>query len=127
MDAEQFIRESTVKVSEARYAVAKCAVAPGEAFAVVRDAREITAVIDESRLDGIDAIESEPGWRILTFDVVLPFSCVGFLARVSGALAGAGVGIYVISSFSTDHVLVKDDAVGRACAALAALGCEIQR
>jgi hypothetical protein len=127
MDAERFIRDSTVRVSVERYAVAKCTVAPADAFAVVRDAREITAVIDESRIDGIDTMESEPGWRILTFDVVLPFSCVGFLARVSAALAGAGVGIFVISSFSTDHVLVKDDAVDRACAALAALGCEVQR
>ena len=127
MDAERFVRESTVRVSSELYAVAKCAAAPREAFAVVRDAREITAVVVESGLDEVDAIESEPGWRVLTFDVVLPFDCVGFLARVSEALADAGVGIFVISSFSTDHVLVKDDAIDRACAALAALGCEVQR
>jgi hypothetical protein len=127
MDAERFIRESTVKVSEQRYAVARCAATPGDAFAVVRDGREITAVVDESRLDRIDAIESETGWRILTFDAVLPFDCVGFLSRVSGALASAGVGIFVISSFSTDHVLVKDGSVDRACAALTALGCEVRR
>ena len=127
MDAEGLVRGSKVRVSEGRYAVAKCRAAPDGAFAVVRDGREITAVIDESKLDGIDASESEPAWRILTFDVVLPFDCVGFLARVSGALASAGVGIFVISSFSTDHVLVKDEAVDRACAALVALGCEVQQ
>ena len=127
MDPERLLRESTVRVSEAAYAVTRCASVPSEAFAVVLDGREITAVIDEAKTAVVDAIDTEPGWRVLTFDVVLPFGVVGFLARVADALARAGVGIFVVSSFSTDHVLVKDDDLDKACAALEKLGCGVQR
>lgn len=127
MDPERLLRESRVRVSEASYAIVRCTSAPAEAFAVVDDGREITAVVDETRAATVETIETEPGWRILTFDVVLPFGLVGFLARVASALADAGVGIFVVSSFTTDHVLVKSDDLDKACTALEGLGCEVRR
>lgn len=127
MDPGRLLRESRVRVSESSYAVVRCASVPSGAFAVVDDGREITAIVDQTKAGTIDPIETEPGWRILTFDVVLPFGLVGFLARVANALAQAGVGLFVVSSFTTDHILVKNDDLDRARIALEKLGCEIER
>ena len=127
MDARRLLRESTVRVSEVGYAVLRCASAPREAFAIVDDGREITAIVEEGRAATIDAIESEAGWRVLTFEVVLPFGLVGFLARVADALARVGVGIFVVSAYSTDHILVKHADLDRACSALGELGCAVRR
>lgn len=73
-----------------------------------------------------DAIAVEDGWRLLTFDVVLPFDLVGFLAEVAGVLADADVSIFALSAYSTDHILVKDADLDTALERLGDLGCTIE-
>jgi len=75
-----------------------------ESFAIVKCN---TAVIKElTKLDNV--IECEKGFRLLTFDITLPFDTVGF---ISSALANANL---VFSSYSTDHILVRENYVERA-------------
>ncbi len=38
----------------------------------------------------------------------LPFELVGFISTIASALAKEKISIFVISAFSTDHLLVKD-------------------
>ncbi|MCB9451702.1 MAG: ACT domain-containing protein [Anaerolineaceae bacterium] len=45
-------------------------------------------------------------YRLLTFDIELPFDMVGFMAFVSQALAAAGVSILPLAAYSRDHILV---------------------
>jgi hypothetical protein len=49
------------------------------------------------------------------------------LAAVSTALAEAGVSIFALSAYSTDHVLVKEDDVDAATQTLEELGCTVSR
>ena len=51
--------------------------------------------------------KEEGPYRLLTFDIVLDLSIVGFLSVVSTALADAGVSIYALSTYLKDHILVK--------------------
>ena len=54
---------------------------------------------------------AEGPYRLITFDVVLDLSLVGFLSVVSGLLARNGVSIYALSTYLRDHILVrKEDA-----------------
>jgi hypothetical protein len=53
-----------------------------------------------------------------------PFSMVGVLASVLAPLAEAGVSIFALSTFDTDHVLVKREKLETAVAALTAAGHE---
>lgn len=71
--------------------------------------------------------EREDGWRAFRIEGVLDFSLVGILARISGALSQEGIGLFAISTFNTDYVLVKEDDFDRALEALEALGYEILR
>lgn len=64
----------------------------------------------------------EKGYRIITFEAILPFSLVGFLSKISTALAKKGVSILAISSFSTDHILVKEENLEKAREALEKIG-----
>jgi hypothetical protein len=130
MDPSEFLVDTTVRVPAARYAVAR--VDPDEvpdvdAFAVLRDERETTVVVDEARLDEFDPLAVEGGWRRLTFDVVLPFDLVGFLAVVAGELAEVGVSIFALSAYSTDHLLVREADLPAAAERLEALGCDVRR
>lgn len=52
----------------------------------------------------------------------LDFDEVGILASLAAPLAEAGVSIFVISTYETDYVLVRDDRLDAARSALAEQG-----
>ncbi len=80
-------------------------------FMIFRDAREVTLLIEEDDWKRIHhAVRDarvERDFRLLTFDIELPWSVVGFLARVTELLAAAGISAGVLSSFSRDHLLIR--------------------
>ena len=44
----------------------------------------------------------------------MDFSLIGILAPISVALAEAQIGIFVVSTFNTDYVFVKEENVAKA-------------
>ena len=63
---------------------------------------------------------------MLTFDMALPLELVGFLSKISKALADRNISIFVISAYSTDHILVKEKDLAEAIAAFSQLGCLVE-
>lgn len=96
-----------------------------ESFATIRDKNELTVIIEESKVNWSDVVEVEKDWRILTFDMILPFGLVGFLAMISQALTDINVSIFVISAYSTDHFLIKEKDLPKARARLESLGFKV--
>lgn len=60
----------------------------------------------------------EDGWRAFRIGGMLDFSLIGILARICGILAERKIGVFAVSTFNTDYILVKAD---RFCEALSAL------
>jgi uncharacterized protein len=60
-------------------------------------------------------------FRVISFDLDLPDDLVGFLAEIARALAGAGVPILAICGFARDHVLVREEHLDTALAAIQSL------
>ena len=60
----------------------------------------------------------ERDWRALTVAGPLDFALVGVLAALTMPLAGAGISIFALSTFDTDHLLVKSDDLDGATVAL---------
>ena len=52
----------------------------------------------------------------------LDFGLTGILASLSTALAEANVSVFAVSTYDTDYILVKSDALERALQALSSLG-----
>ena len=96
------------------------------AFAVVQDKNEITLIIEESMIENDSAVEINRGWKIVTFDCALPFGLVGFISKISSALAEEGISIFVISAYSTDHILVKTKDLNRTVSNLETIGYQIE-
>jgi hypothetical protein len=65
------------------------------------------------------------GWRLLTVRGPLEFTLTGIMASLAGSLAAAGVPIFAMSTFDTDHILVKQVDVERAVVALREAGHEV--
>lgn len=64
----------------------------------------------------------ERGWRLLRVDEAMSFTEVGVIASIVGPLAAAGVSVFVVSTFASDWVLVKESALPLAMETLRATG-----
>ena len=51
----------------------------------------------------------EDGWRAFHIQGVLDFSMIGILSELSGILAKARIGIFAVSTYKTDYILVKEE------------------
>ena len=128
----ELLRQTTIGVAPATYAViglsqqewagllenpelSPRADAP---FMIFRDRHEVTLLIESDdwariRHAARDA-KVESGFRLVTLDIALPWNTVGYLARVTELLAEAGISIGAITAFSRDHLLIKQDDLGKA-------------
>lgn len=72
-------------------------------------------------------IEREDGWKAFRIQGVLDFSLIGILSKISGLLAENGIGIFAISTFNTDYVLIKRENFQKAVSVLDNSGYIIMR
>ena len=66
----------------------------------------------------------EDGWRAFRIEGVLDFSLTGILSRLSAVLAENGIGIFAVSTYNTDYILVKAESLGKAMNVLREAGYE---
>ncbi len=101
-----------IKLEAKNQVVSKLAeLLPDQFFSLTQTHKEVSLVLSENQVKFIsakDIIAQEKGWRVITFDSKLDFSIVGFLAKVSTALAQSKISIFAISTYDTDHILVKE-------------------
>lgn len=90
---------------------------------MIRTLDETTVICEERLIPS--GVQAERGFRALKVAGPLDFDAVGILARLSAALAEARVPVFVVSSYDTDYLLVRDAHLGTAADALRRAGHEI--
>ena len=70
-------------------------------------------------------LEREDGWRGFRIEGTLDFSLIGILSPIAAILAENKIGIFAVSTYNTDYVLVKEENFDKAMTALGAAGYEI--
>ncbi len=70
-------------------------------------------------------IERDDGWKGFRIQGVLDFSLIGILSKLSGILAENNIGIFAVSTFNTDYILVKAENFDKALSVLSAEGYTI--
>lgn len=89
---------------------------------VTRNDDELSIVCAAAAVPADAALAVEPGWVALKLEGPFAFTLTGILAAVLDPLADAGVGIFAISTYDTDYVLVADAQRDAAVDALRAAG-----
>ena len=56
----------------------------------------------------------DDGWRAFRIAGILDFSLVGILSEISGILAENKIGIFAVSTYNTDYILIKKENFERA-------------
>lgn len=74
-----------------------------------------------------ETVAREDGWRGFRIQGVLDFSLIGILSRISAILAENRIGIFAVSTFNTDYILVKDEEFEKALRVLAQAGYVIEK
>ena len=69
--------------------------------------------------------ERDDGWKGFRIQGVLDFSLIGILSKLSGILAENKIGIFAVSTFNTDYILVKAENFEKALSVLSAEGYTI--
>ena len=72
-----------------------------------------------------DTTERDDGWKGFRIEGVLEFSMVGILSKLSGILAENEIGLFAVSTYNTDYILVKEANFAKALEVLAAEGYTI--
>ena len=70
-------------------------------------------------------VERDDGWKGFRIEGVLEFSMVGILSKLSGILAENEIGLFAVSTYNTDYILVKEANFAKALEVLAAEGYTI--
>ncbi len=126
MELQEYFRNGKVYIWKETFAVLKSKKSYIDAFANIIDKNETTVIVDQLKVNNKDIIEIENDWKIITFDMVLPFGLVGFLSKVSQILADEMISIFAISAYSTDHILVKEKDLAKTKEKLKSLGCIVE-
>jgi hypothetical protein len=73
----------------------------------------------------VNTLAREDGWRAFRIQGTLDFALVGILSEISRILADNKIGIFAVSTYNTDYILVKKDNWERALAVLEDKGYEV--
>ncbi|MFO0387782.1 MAG: ACT domain-containing protein [bacterium] len=89
-------------------------------FSISRTNDELSIVCAENLAQGFSQVDR--GWSVLKIHGPFAFDQVGILISILNPLAAASVGIFAVSTYDTDYILIKTDNLDRAVASLIAAG-----
>jgi hypothetical protein len=88
----------------------------GSLVSITRTADELSIVCRQELVP--EGVRCERGWRALRVAGTLDFALVGVLASLLVPLAEAGIAVFVLSTFDSDYLLIKEDGLDAAVEAL---------
>ena len=83
-------------------------------FCFIGKTDEETSLVCRTEDVPAQALEREDGWQAFRVEGPLDFSLVGILSELTGILAKNGIGLFAVSTFLTDYILVKSGQASRA-------------
>lgn len=77
----------------------------GRFFSITKTMEELSIICSEKNIP--EFVLCERDWKAFKVQGTLDFGLVGILAKLTTAFAEAGLGIFAISTYNTDYILVK--------------------
>ncbi len=121
---QEVIQSSEVLVHKGRYAYLKATqeIPLDGHFFVSKDKDEITVVTEEANISKVKYDKDKKWFKLFEIKVSMPFLAKGFLARVTKAVADEGLNVLVVSTFSKDYILVREESYDLGMEALKKVG-----
>lgn len=97
----------------------------GSLFSVTRTSDELSVVAEESVTPA--GLKTQPGWRALKVHGPFAFSEIGVISALASPLAESKIGMFVLSTFDTDYLLIATGDLATAIAVLEQAGHTVHR
>ena len=72
-----------------------------------------------------NVVQRDDGWKAFRIEGVLDFSLIGILAKLATILAENDIGIFAISTYNTDYILIKKEKYFKALEILSNAGYKV--
>lgn len=122
----------TLRIVVLPHRLAVCRLAPdaplpswirGAFTSVTRTDEELSVICDDGAVPA--DVQAERGWRAVRVPGPIPFEVTGVAAALVSPLAAAGISVFLLATFDTDYLLLKDDVFPRALEVLRAAGHDV--
>ena len=97
-----------------------------EIFFIGKTDEEISLVCETKAVPSV-TVAREDGWKAFRIEGILDFSLMGILSKITTILADNKIGIFAVSTYNTDYILVKEENFDMALDCLGSSGYEILR
>lgn len=123
---EEVIKTSTVIIRKGRYAYLKTNEKDLKNHLMIsQDQDETTVITEEQNLPSVKYEEEVKWFKLIEIKVSIPF-LKGFIAKVTNIIASKGCNTLVVSTFSKDYILTKEENISEAISAMEEAGFTIQ-
>lgn len=111
MDVKEAIPKSIATIMKDTYVYVKTDILekPDIHFMVSKDKDEITVVTKKENLKKLNVLEVVGDYKLIEFKPAVPFQTVGFLAKIAETIANEGMNILIVSTFSKDYIMIKEE------------------
>ncbi|MFH1188019.1 MAG: ACT domain-containing protein [bacterium] len=124
---DEIIKSSKVVVRAGRYAYLTAnETTIKNHFFISKDEDEITVITEEKNIPNVKYDKDVKWFKLIEIKVSLPFLAKGFLAKITKAIADENLNILVVSTFSKDYILVKEETNEIAIEALRKIGFSVE-
>ncbi|MBI1969210.1 ACT domain-containing protein [Candidatus Woesearchaeota archaeon] len=126
-EIKRAIKDSVVLIQQGRYAYLKTKEKSKNGhFLVTQDKDEVTVIAEESNVPKISYEQIVKWFKLIEIKVSKPFEVVGFLATITKAIADKSITVLIVSTFSKDYLLIREEHLDKAIHALQELGFPIE-
>jgi uncharacterized protein len=99
-------------------------------FMFMRDSYEVTLLLDErdwhAMRHAVGNVRVESDFRLITLDIELGWETVGYLDRITSIISEANISCGIVSSFTRDHLLVKQSNIEKLISVLGEHGATVK-
>lgn len=122
-----------LRIAVLEHRLAVCRLAPDAAVppwvqgaftSVTRTDEELSVVCGDAAVP--EGVQAERGWRVLKVQGPIPFEVTGVAAALVAPLAEARISVFLLATYDTDYLLLKEESFARALEVLRAAGHETE-
>ena len=94
-------------------------------FSFTKDNDEVTVICTQHNAVETGVIKSELNWKILKVTGPLDFNITGIIAGITSVLADNAIPVFVVSTYSTDIIMVREHHIEKAANGLREAGYSV--
>ena len=128
MDLQEAIPKSIATVMRDTYVYVKTDIVEktDNHFMVSKDKDEITVITKKENIKNLKVLELVGDYKLIEFRPAVPFQTVGSLAKIAEVIANKGMNILIVSTFSKDYIMIKEQFCEKGLTALKNIGFPIK-